>query len=172
MNKATDPESVAFKRSFSVDNFSSLIFENSLKINSYALSKMVATMMVRRQLILLCFFLNFKTNKARNVNKVSGARIWGSLTKIGASGAKVGAFGAKIGGSGANIGGSVAKIWGSLAKFIEASGMKNGPLRPGFEALGPILGHLGISLVALGSRFGVMGQDCRLWGKYLGLLGQ
>ena len=31
MNKTTDPELVAFERSFSVDHFPSLIFENSLK---------------------------------------------------------------------------------------------------------------------------------------------
>ena len=79
---------------------------------------MVATMMVRRQLILLCFFLNFKTNKARNVNKVSGARIWGSLTKIGASEAKVGAFGAKIGGSVTKIEASGVKIGASKARIV------------------------------------------------------
>ena len=37
MNKTTDPRLVAFERSLSVDHFSSLIFENSLKIDSVTL---------------------------------------------------------------------------------------------------------------------------------------
>ena len=44
--KATDLELVSNKRSFSLDHFSSLIFEDSLK--SYALSKIVVTMMEKR----------------------------------------------------------------------------------------------------------------------------
>ena len=54
-----------------------------------------------------------------------------------------------IGVSGAEFGGFVAKI--------EASGIKIGPLRPGFRALGSISGHLGPRLVAQGLRLVAIG---------------
>ena len=90
---------------------------------------------------------------------------------IGGFGAKIVAFGARLWGSGAKIGDFGAKIWGTVTKS-EAYWVKIGPPRPGIGALGPISGHLGSRLVALGPRFGAMAQNWRLRGKGLGLWGQ
>ena len=64
--------------------------------------------------------------------------------------------GAKNRGSGAKNGGSVAKIGGSVTKFeasvavFQASGFRIGTIRREFGPLGPLSGHLGSRLMALG----------------------
>ena len=79
--------------------------------------------------------------------------------------------------SGAKIGGSGARFEVTLA-LVEASGIKIEPLRSRLGAMGPISGHLGLRLVALGFRLGAIGPSLealrqRSWapGPIVGALG-